>query len=168
MIKNKLQSTIIALNKREFDGKFIVEKVEKKILPQILFIVFPSVGLLHFYKVQSSLQKTYQSYFSYGETTVALLIVLPFTKKYYCLWLCGLSCRRWRNQKIKAGLFSLRYVSSSRMVANLTAAVFTCQRWGIFACINNCTGSLSNSHKLNPAASVTTFCLPFHPLTLHN
>lgn len=82
MIKNKLQSTIIALNEREFDGKFILEKVEKKILPQILFIVFPSVGLLHFYKLQSSLQKTYRSYFSYGEMTVALLIVLPFTKKY--------------------------------------------------------------------------------------
>lgn len=43
-------------NKRELNWKFLIEK-EEKILPQILFIGFPLVGLLHLYKLPSPLQK---------------------------------------------------------------------------------------------------------------
>lgn len=93
---------------------------------------------------------------------VAVLIMLPSTE------LCVLDCHRCRNQRMRAGLFSLSFVFSNRTVANLTTAVFASQRrWGIFVCMNkNCSGSLKLTQiQSNPAASVTTVCLPFHPLT---
>lgn len=49
----------------------------------------------------------------------------------------------------------------------MTAVFASQRRWGIFVCMNkNCSGSLKLTQtQSNPAASVTTVCLPFHPLT---
>lgn len=145
MIKTKWQSTIIALNEREFDGKFIKRKW-KKILPQIWFIDFPPVGLQHFYKLPSPLQKIFILFFhGRGESCVNHVASYREVLMLVVMWV-----RLPQVEKAGSGLFSSGFVSSNRMVANLTAAVFPCQRrGGTFACINkSCGGPLANSHKL--------------------